>query len=197
MNKILTVEQAYQKLYDQGITSSIQVVRRWIRQGKIKAEMNSRKEGYIILQKDLEEFCKNYVQKKASINIDYNKGFEDGQKKAWEEIKQRDKDLISRHLSVFDKQHRIERASLKEKAGRAHERYKKEFLKFIDKELFSRNIKTPRKEIYFNELGEWIWIIDAYILFDKVNLLDQDMDIVDSVENTLIEYLYKKFLSVK
>lgn len=54
----MNVKEAFEILKAEGLTSSIQVVRRWIREGKIKATMKGgyHKGGYDIKEKDLEDF---------------------------------------------------------------------------------------------------------------------------------------------
>ena len=54
----MNVKEAFAILKAEGLTSSIQVVRRWIREGKIKATMKGgyHKGGYDIKEEDLEEF---------------------------------------------------------------------------------------------------------------------------------------------
>lgn len=54
---MLTVEQAYEVLKEEGLTTSLEIVRRWIRQGKLKAtQWESRYEGYRISREDLQKF---------------------------------------------------------------------------------------------------------------------------------------------
>lgn len=58
----MTIQEALTILQDNHITNSVQMLRRWIRQGKIKATMRSRKEGYLVDLSSLNEFV---AQKKA------------------------------------------------------------------------------------------------------------------------------------
>lgn len=53
----MNTEQAFDKLKEAGVTDSIQTVRRWLRDGVIKATRSeNRKAGYIIDQEALKEF---------------------------------------------------------------------------------------------------------------------------------------------
>ncbi|MGN7198394.1 helix-turn-helix domain-containing protein [Bacillus mycoides] len=54
----LTVKEAFEKLKEEGITTHIESVRRWIRSGELKATKlcNSNKKGYRIKQEDLQHF---------------------------------------------------------------------------------------------------------------------------------------------
>jgi len=54
---MLTVGQAFKILKEEGLTTNINIVRRWIRAGKLKAEpYESRIEGYRIKEEDLQDF---------------------------------------------------------------------------------------------------------------------------------------------
>lgn len=67
----MTVEQALEKLKAEGVTDSIQTVRRWLREGKIKAHRtDNRKAGYIVDTEDLNRFINERTgrDKVAEIN---------------------------------------------------------------------------------------------------------------------------------
>lgn len=53
-----TVTEALERLNEEGITKSEQVVRRWLRSGKLKGEQISRKKGWQIEKEDLEAFIR-------------------------------------------------------------------------------------------------------------------------------------------
>ncbi|CAG4707305.1 hypothetical protein [Enterococcus faecalis] len=52
----MNTTQALKRLEQAGVTSSLQMLRRWLRQGKIEAVLLSNKEGYQINEQSLEEF---------------------------------------------------------------------------------------------------------------------------------------------
>src|SRR5699024_138737 len=54
----MNIRQAVRYLEEYEITSSEQVLRRWIRQGKIKATMRSKKEGYQVSRGSLQHFIR-------------------------------------------------------------------------------------------------------------------------------------------
>lgn len=57
MKELLNVKEATQILSEEAITNSEQIVRRWIREGKLKAtRTENRKNGYCIFADDLTEF---------------------------------------------------------------------------------------------------------------------------------------------
>jgi regulator of replication initiation timing len=54
---MLTQSEALERLKEAGVTSSIQVLRKWVREGQIKAKKSHfKKEGYRIHEEDLERF---------------------------------------------------------------------------------------------------------------------------------------------
>lgn len=56
---MLTQSEALKRLKEAGVTNSIQVLRKWVREGKIKAQKTEfRKEGYRIDESELERFIK-------------------------------------------------------------------------------------------------------------------------------------------
>ena len=54
--KMLNVSEVLTILEKGGLTSSMQVVLRWIRQGDLPAVQKTRKEGYQVAQSDLADF---------------------------------------------------------------------------------------------------------------------------------------------
>lgn len=84
----MNVKEAFEILKSEGLTSDIQSVRRWIREGKIKAEMvkNNRKYGYDIKEKDLETFI---LSKIPPVRLEEYK-----QRKQLEKEKAKYKDIL-------------------------------------------------------------------------------------------------------
>lgn len=58
----LDVQNALKLLSDRGVTRSEQMLRRWLRQGKIKATLPSKKHGYLIDSDSLEKFIKSKIE---------------------------------------------------------------------------------------------------------------------------------------
>lgn len=78
----MNTTQALKRLEQAGITSSLQMLRRWLRQGKIDAELLSKKQGYEINEKSLEEFIvrKQFLDTEDPIQhqLAYKKGYQAG-----------------------------------------------------------------------------------------------------------------------
>ena len=86
---LMKVDEALDYLKRCQVTSSRQMLLRWIRQGKIQAKMNSKYEGYEINQASLELFAtqKKYSERDQSqkSTANYKAGYEDGFKAALKE----------------------------------------------------------------------------------------------------------------
>ncbi len=108
----MNTKQALKYLKLEGITNSDQVLRRWIRQGKIKAKLPSRATGYDIDEESLFAFIK---EKQTNVEdrtnrMDYQRGYQAGDKKGFksgyrlgrlegeDQLKSREKELIKKEL---------------------------------------------------------------------------------------------------
>lgn len=64
----MTIQEALEILKKKNITSSIQMLRRWIRQNKIEASLPSKKEGYQIKEDSLNEFIESKLANQTPIS---------------------------------------------------------------------------------------------------------------------------------
>jgi len=74
----INVKEATRRLNEVNLTSNQEVVRRWIRQGKIKASKLNKASGYDISSFELEKFIRKRLLIEAGEYPDYDKGFKDG-----------------------------------------------------------------------------------------------------------------------
>lgn len=162
----MTTEEALLLLKLDNITTSPQMLRRWIRQGKIKATMETRKEGYVI---DNQSFYDFLATKKAEISQTkerlpgYDLGRKDGVKSAKENqeylinlaVKQREEELIKKGL--FEDTISYSKNELLTKFPQRNEF--KHYLTLLD-----------INRVTLNRLGNWIFDPNFHILVD-INLL--------------------------
>jgi len=108
----MNTKKALEYLKLEGITNSDQVLRRWIRQGKIQATLLSRASGYEIDEESLFAFIKEKQTKEEDITnrMDYQKGYKMGDKRGFksgyrlgklegdDQLKSREKELIQKEL---------------------------------------------------------------------------------------------------
>ncbi|WP_033790701.1 hypothetical protein [Enterococcus faecalis] len=66
---MMDLKEALWVLKENDITSSVQMLRRWIRQGKIKATLLSKKEGYIVDPNSLNEFIELKNKEKGNGGV--------------------------------------------------------------------------------------------------------------------------------
>ena len=78
----MNTTQALKRLEQAGVTSSLQMLRRWLRQGKIDAVLLSNKEGYQINEQSLEEFIvrKQFLDTEDPLQhqLAYKQGYQAG-----------------------------------------------------------------------------------------------------------------------
>lgn len=72
----MNTKEALALLKSEGVTSSTQMLHRWIRQGKIEAELTSKKEGYVINRESLEAFIQQKKNEAPPVKKDeFNQGW--------------------------------------------------------------------------------------------------------------------------
>ncbi|MBO1097660.1 hypothetical protein FQS90_14175 [Enterococcus casseliflavus] len=184
----MDISQALEILEREGITNSVQMVRRWIRQGKIKAKLPSKKNGYDIDPHSLEKFIE---QKKDQIQdiqtIDFKKGFQMGYKQAKNEYKEKMRTIVVR--GGFEERFSINRLEFHSIA--ANRERSKEYFSLVDDQLFAYGVKRARANIEVYYLDGWYAYERATIVIheDDYNIdLKEDTLLEDKAMNLLSEY---------
>lgn len=113
-----TVQEALEKLKSAGITSSVQMLRRWIRDGEIKAiepPKGFKKEGYRIEKSELERFIesRNPLYEEVKRLREENKKLlaeqvADKTEEKYEQLKQKYLELSSRYSSTLEEIHQLD-----------------------------------------------------------------------------------------
>ena len=159
------------RLKESNVTNSKQMLRRWIRQGKIEATLQSKKEGYEIDPTSLELFIQ---EKQATMietpNTDPDGGFQEGYKAGYDaaiqELSNRFKKMAI--MGMFETQFLIERSEFREICSRRISKYKiKDFLKFTDKAFFAKQVKKPRSSVYCNAIGNYFYFQGTGLLIEQ------------------------------
>lgn len=148
-----TVTEVLERLKAEDITKSEQVVRRWLRSGKLKGEQTSRKKGWQMEQRDLEAFIRMQksvvtpIVTKEERDTLYQKGFADGRR-----------ETISRLLlKGFGERATVRKSIL---------RY------YVERDLATKARQTAvlnwifgkRSEIHLRMLDGYVWLYDAHQL---------------------------------
>lgn len=108
----MTTAEALLRLEQAGITSSKQMLRRWLRQGKIEAVLLSKKQGYQIDRQSLEAFIvkKRYLEDEDPIRyqLAYKKGYQagviDGRKEATAQAIEKREAMIAYERKEYQKE---------------------------------------------------------------------------------------------
>ena len=198
---MLNVSEVLTMLEKEGLTSSRQVVLRWIRQGDLPAVQESRKLGYQVTQSDLNEFI---ARKKEAVartesdeqtTDDYRAGYQAAIKELLE------KAVVSGagDLFLFRKNASIpiHLVDFKEMAARNFSTGKNNpFYQTAIKNLFHPfGRKTPENVIYVYPLGDYYKL--ANLIVSKKELADfmKEMDFEGASLSDVFANLYLYYLT--
>ena len=198
---MLNVSEVLTMLEKEGLTSSRQVVLRWIRQGDLPAVQESRKIGYQIEQSDLAEFITRKKESAARTESaeqttdDYRAGYQ----AAIKELLEKAVVSGSGDLFLFRKNASIpiHLADFKEMAARNFSTGKNNpFYQTAIKNLFHPfGRKTPENVIYVYPLGDYYKL--ANLIVSKKELADfmKEMDFEGASLSDVFANLYLYYLT--
>ena len=198
---MLNVSEVLTILEKEGLTSSRQVVLRWIRQGDLPAVQESRKTGYQIEQSDLADFIAKKKEAAASTQTteqtsnDYQAGYQAAIKDLLEKAMvsgSGDLFLFRKNASIP-----IHLADFKEMAARNFSTGKNNlFYQTAIKNLFHPfGRKTPENVIYVYPLGDYYKL--ANLIVSKKELSDflEEMDLEGASLADVFAHLYLYYLT--
>ena len=198
---MLNVSEVLTILEKKGLTSSRQVVLRWIRQGALPAVQKTRKEGYQVAQSDLADFIAKKKEAAASTESieqttdDYRSGYQAAIKDLLEIAMvsaSGDLFLFRKNASVP-----IHLADFKEMAARNFSTGKNNpFYQTAIKNLFHPfGRKTPENVIYVYPLGDYYKL--ANLIVSKKELADfmKEMDLEGASLSDVFANLYLYYLT--
>lgn len=201
----MNISEVTDRLKTAGITSNPEVVRRWIRQGKLAATMHSRKQGYQVLPTDLEGFISSYdrsnrksIDKRA--DTEYFRGFQDGYAKA-----QADQDQLFQRLlrrGSYTDQYRILRADVKQLVmqGGPLDENKQALMEYIDRDSFGRDdaglpLKRPKSFVAVIVLGKHMrpWTSEHIMPYSRDNGDGTTISPEVAIRRLLVSYYRQAF----
>ena len=198
---MLNVSEVLTILEKEGLTSSRQVVLRWIRQGDLPAVQESRKIGYQVTQSDLDDFIARKKETTArtesdeQTSDDYQAGYQAAIKELLEEAmvsEAGDLFLFRENASIP-----IHLADFKEMAARNFSTGKNNpFYQTAIKNLFHPfGRKTPENVIYVYPLGDYYKL--ANLIVSKKELADfmKEMDFEGASLSDVFANLYLYYLT--
>ena len=155
---MLTVTQAMEKFKQAEVPQNEEVLRRWLRKGKIEgAVIHSKKEGWLIP----EDSIKSLIEKKKEKLIQkdkYQKAYNNGYQQAMADFR----DSIRKWIVFgYEKSGSIKRSEFKQIAPVSSDR----FLKFVDQRYFARGVAKPRQNTdYFFSEGFFCYPIGSIVI---------------------------------
>jgi len=197
---MLTVSEVLTILEKEGLTSSRQVVLRWIRRVELPAEQESRKKGYKIEQSDLADFIAKKKEAAASTESteqttdDYQAGYQAAIKNLLEKAMvsgSGDLFLFRKNASIP-----IHLADFKEMAARNFSTGKNNpFYQTAIKNLFHPfGRKTPENVIYVYPLGDYYKLANLIVSKEELSDFMKEMDLEGASLSAVFARLYLYYL---
>ena len=198
---MLTVSEVLTILEKEGLTSSRQVVLRWIRQGDLPAVQETRKLGYQVTQLDLTKFIAMKKEADASsesdkqITDDYRAGYQAAIKDLLEKAMvsgSGDLFLFRKNASIP-----IHLADFKEMAARNFSTGKNNsFYQTAIKNLFHPfGRKTPENIIYVYPLGDYYKLANLIVSKEELSDFMKEMDLEGASLSDVFAHLYLYYLT--
>ena len=198
---MLNVSEVLTILEKKGLTSSKQVVLRWIRQGDLPAVQESRKTGYQVTETDLDDFIAKKKEAATStesaeqITDDYQAGYQAAIKDLLEEAMVSgagDLFLFRKNASIP-----IHLADFKEMAARNFSTGKNNvFYQTAIKNLFHPfGRKTPENVIYVYPLGDYYKLANLIISKEELSDFMKEMDLEGASLSDVFARLYLYYLT--
>ena len=198
---MLNVSEVLTILEKEGLTSSRQVVLRWIRQGDLPAVQESRKIGYQIEQSDLANFIAKKKESAASTqpteqtSDDYRAGYQAAIKDLLEKAMvsgSGDLFLFRKNASIP-----IHLADFKEMAARNFSTGKNNpFYQTAIKNLFHPfGRKTPENVIYVYPLGDYYKLANLIVSKEELSDFMKEMDLEGASLSDVFANLYLYYLT--
>ena len=198
---MLTVSEVLTILEKEGLTSSRQVVLRWIRQGDLPAVQETRKLGYQVTQLDLTKFIAMKKEADASsesdkqITDDYRAGYQAAIKDLLEKAMvsgSGDLFLFRKNASIP-----IHLADFKEMAARNFSTGKNNsFYQTAIKNLFHPfGRKTPENIIYVYPLGDYYKLANLIVSKEELSDFMKEMDLEGVSLSDVFAHLYLYYLT--
>ena len=198
---MLNVSEVLTILEKEGLTSSRQVVLRWIRQGDLPAIQKTRKEGYQVAQPDLADFIARKKEADASTESDEQTtdDYQAGYQAAIKDLLEKAMVSGSGDLFLFRKNASIpiHLADFKEMAARNFSTGKNNlFYQTAIKNLFHPfGRKTPENVTYVYPLGDYYKLANLIISKEELSDFMKEMDLEGASLSDVFAHLYLYYLT--
>lgn len=168
-----SVNEVFKRLKALKITSNEESVRRWLRTGKLKGYQNSKKQGWIIREEDLQQFINERLPDFNATNVVLTEAIRE---QMWYQIV---------HRNIFEGFIDIKKSRLKDCIE--HKRYSKDFFTYCWDQLSQKNQGSAIPRVPY--------LLDAFLYDSKRIKMDNNYELLEEqVIFALIEYLRVKKL---
>ena len=155
---MLTVSQAMEKFKQAKVPQNEELLRRWLRKGKIKgAVIHSKKEGWLIPEDSIKSLIEE-KKKKVQVKNKYQKAYNDGYQQAMSDFRASMRKWI---VFGYEKSGSIKRSEFRQIAPLNSDKY----FKFVDQHYFARGVAKPRQSTdYFFSEGFFCYPIGSIVI---------------------------------
>lgn len=158
MALMLTVSQAMEKFKQAKVPQNEELLRRWLRKGKIEgAVIHSKREGWLIPEDSIKSLIEE-KKKKVQAKNKYQKAYNDGYQQAIDDFRANIRKWI---VFGYEKSGSIKRSEFRQIAPLNSDKY----FKFVDQHYFARGVAKPRQSTdYFYSEGFFCYPIGSIVI---------------------------------
>ena len=158
MALMLTVSQAMEKFKQAKVPQNEELLRRWLRKGKIEgAVIHSKREGWLIPEDSIKSLIEE-KKKKVQVKNKYQKAYNDGYQQAMSDFRDHMRKWI---VFGYEKSGSIKRSEFRQIAPLNSDKY----FKFVDQHYFARGVAKPRQSTdYFYSEGFFCYPIGSIVI---------------------------------
>ena len=155
---MLTVSQAMEKFKQAKVPQNEELLRRWLRKGKIEgAVIHSKREGWLIPEDSIKSLIEE-KKKKVQEKNKYQKAYNDGYQQAMSDFRASMRKWI---VFGYEKSGSIKRSEFRQIAPLNSDKY----FKFVDQHYFARGVAKPRQSTdYFYSEGFFCYPIGSIVI---------------------------------
>lgn len=155
---MLTVSQAMEKFKQAKVPQNEELLRRWLRKGKIEgAVIHSKREGWLIPEDSIKSLIEE-KKKKVQAKNKYQKAYNDGYQQSIDDFRANIRKWI---VFGYEKSGSIKRSEFRQIAPLNSDKY----FKFVDQHYFARGVAKPRQSTdYFFSEGFFCYPIGSIVI---------------------------------
>ena len=191
---MLTVSQAMAKFKQAKVHQNEELLRRWLRKGKIEgAVIHSKREGWLIPEDSIKVLIEE-KKKKVQVKNKYQNAYNDGYQQAMSDFRDHMRKWI---VFGYEKSGSIKRSEFRQIAPLNSDKY----FKFVDQHYFARGVTKPRPSTdYFFSEGFFCYPIGSIVIdtqeapFNEIYEEEKDLHLDTLAIFMLSEYFRLSYL---